>query len=179
MSPLLRRLICVFSLYGLAPLALAADYAQGGHADRTSVAQGGTIAFHIATSIAPFTVEIVNLAQPSQVLTTIPGLTSASSDCTGMWENGCGWPVTTQFSIPAAWPSGYYAARSPTSGGTRSLIFVVRAPLPGHASRVVLVSTTNTYQAYNRFGGKSVYDSISTNGQRAHIVSFNRPYFDN
>lgn len=179
MSRLLRRLICVFSLYALAPLTLAANYAQGGYADRTSVAQGGTIAFHIATSITPFTVEIVNLAQPSQVLTTVTGLTSAPSDCTGMWENGCAWPVTTQFTIPAAWPSGYYGARFPTNGGTRWITFVVRAALPGLASRVVLVSTTNTYQAYNRFGGKSVYDSISTNGERAHIVSFNRPYFDN
>lgn len=179
MSPLLRRLICVFSLCGIAPVALVASYAQGGYADRTSVAQGGTIALHIATSIAPFTVEIVNLAQPAQVLTTITGLTSPPSDCIGMWENGCAWPVTAQFTVPAAWPSGYYAARFPTNGGTRSIIFVVRAALPGLASRVVLVSPTNTYEAYNQFGGKSVYDSISTNGERAHIVSFNRPYFDN
>jgi hypothetical protein len=176
----LRRSICVLSLVCLAPLALAANnYAQGGYADRTSVAQGGTIAFHIATSIAPFTVEIVNLAQPTQVLTTITGLTSAASDCTGMWESGCAWPVTTQLTVPSAWPSGYYAARFPTNGGTRNIIFVVRAAIPGLASRIAVVSPTNTYEAYNQFGGKSVYDSISTNGKRAHIVSFQRPYFDN
>jgi hypothetical protein len=180
MSMLLRRSICVFLLAGFGPLALAAaNYAQGGYADRTSVAQGGTIAFHIATSIAPFSVEIVNLAQPAQVLTTLTGLTSAPSDCTGMWENGCAWPVTTQFTIPSSWPSGYYAARFPTSGGTRNIIFVVRAANPGLASRIVVVSPTNTYEAYNQFGGKSVYDSISTNGKRAHIVSFQRPYYDN
>jgi hypothetical protein len=176
----LARLFCAVVLLAAAPLAVAASiYDRGGYADRTSVLQGGTISFHIATSVSPFTLEIVNLAQPNSVLTTIPSLTSSAIDCNGMWEEGCGWPVTTQFTIPAAWPSGYYAARFPTSGGTRNLTFVVRAANPGIASPVVVVSASNTAQAYNQFGGKSVYDSISTNNQRAHIVSFERPYFDN
>jgi hypothetical protein len=180
MSRSFRRLFCVVALLALGPLAGAANnYSQGGYADRTSVPQGGTIAFHIATSVTPFSLEIVNLAQPAQVLATIGSLTSAASDCTGMWENGCGWPVTAQFTIPSNWPSGYYAGRFPTGLGTRWLVFVVRAANPGLASPIVVVSPTNTWQAYNQFGGKSVYDSISTNGQRAHVVSFRRPYFDN
>jgi hypothetical protein len=176
----LPRWFCAVAILAAAPLAVAASiYDRGGYADRASVPQGGTISFHIATSVSPFTLEIVNLAQPATVLTTIPSLTSSAIDCEGMWEDGCGWPVTTQFTIPAAWPSGYYAARFPTSGGTRNLTFVVRAANPGIASPIVVVSASNTAQAYNQFGGKSVYDSISTNNQRAHIVSFERPYFDN
>jgi hypothetical protein len=175
----ISRLFCAVAVLAAAPLAFASVYDRGGYADRTSVPQGGTIAFHIATSVSPFTLEIVNLAHPNDVLTTIPSLTSTAIDCNGMWEEGCAWPVTTQFTVPSDWPSGFYAGRFPTSGGTRHLIFVVRAANPGIASPVVVVSASNTAQAYNQFGGKSVYDSISTNNQRAHIVSFNRPYFDN
>jgi hypothetical protein len=179
MSTSLRRLFCVLIFLALAPLAIATDFTQGGYADRTSVAQGGTITFRIASSVSPFTLEIVNLAHPTQVLTTIGSLTSAPSDCTGMWESGCGWPGAAQFTIPSNWPSGYYAARFPTGLGTRQIVFVVRAANPGLSSHIVVVSPTNTWQAYNQFGGKSVYDSLSTNGQRAHVVSFLRPYLDN
>jgi Bacterial Ig-like domain (group 3) len=173
------RLICVVIFLALAPIAIATDFTQGGYADRTSVAQGGTITFRIASSIAPFALQIVNLAHPAQVLSTIVSLTSPPSDCAGLWENGCGWPNTAQFTIPSNWPSGYYAARFPTGLGTRQIVFVVRAANPGLASSIVVVSPTNTWQAYNQFGGKSVYDSLSTNGQRAHVVSFLRPYLDN
>lgn len=159
--------------------ATAETWNEGGYTSRTSVLPGQSIDFHIATATSPFSVEIVNLARPSTVLTTLSGLTSAARDCTGMWENGCGWPVTTTFTIPSGWPSGYYAAKFPTSAGTRHTIFIVRSATPGISSRMVAIATTNTYFAYNRFGGKSVYDTLSTDNQRAHIVSLNRPYSDN
>ncbi|HEX6083551.1 MAG TPA: N,N-dimethylformamidase beta subunit family domain-containing protein, partial [Thermoanaerobaculia bacterium] len=159
---------------------MAADYTQGGYADRTSVVQGGTIRFSIATAVAPFALTIVNLARPTQVLRTITGLTAPPRDCTGLWETGCGWPVTTSLTIPSSWPSGYYAARFPIGGGqTRNVIFVVKAAVPGSTSPMVIVSTTNTYTAYNPFGGKSVYDFNSTGRVRAATVSFARPYDDN
>jgi Bacterial Ig-like domain (group 3) len=175
----LVRLFCVVTTLAIAPLALASVWREGGYANRSSVPQGGTITFRIATSVSPFSLEIVNLARPTQVLAMIPNLTSTAIECQGLWETGCGWPATTQFTVPSAWPSGYYAARFPTSGGTRYSFFVVRAANPGLTSPIVVVVATNTYQAYNQFGGKSVYDSISTNGKRAHTVSFDRPYFDN
>lgn len=179
MPPFLSRLFCVLTLLGTAAVQAQTSYTQGGYADRTSVPAGGTIHFRIATATSPFSLQIVNLAQPATVLATIGGLTSAPIDCTGLWENGCGWPVTTAFTVPSNWPSGYYKASFPTSIGTRNILFVVRAANPGLATPVVIVSPTNTWQAYNNFGGKSVYDSLSTDGQRAHVVSWNRPYFDN
>ncbi|MCU1227735.1 MAG: hypothetical protein JWO97_619 [Acidobacteria bacterium] len=174
----LPRLLCIALMLGAIARPLLAVDSEGGYANRTSVAAGDTIEFRIATAMSPFDVELVNLAHPTDVLTTIDGLTSIARDCTGMWETGCGWPLTTQFTVPSTWPSGYYAARFPTSAGTRNIIFVVRAANPGTTSPIVVISPTNTYTAYNQFSGKSVYDTLSTNNQRAHIVSFNRPYAD-
>lgn len=173
-----RALCALVVLSLLAPCAMAQTpvYAEGGYADRHSVVAGETIAFHIATTTSPFALNIVNLAHPATVLQTISGLISAANDCTGKWENGCGWPVTTQFTVPSNWTPGYYAVDFPTSRGTRRIIFVVRAATPGSYAPIVIIQSTNTYVAYNQFGGKSVYDTRSTNNQRAHIVSFLRPY---
>ncbi|HEX8172606.1 MAG TPA: N,N-dimethylformamidase beta subunit family domain-containing protein [Thermoanaerobaculia bacterium] len=147
-------------------------YTQGGYADRMSVLQGGTIAFHISSGVAPFTLQIVNLVQPDTVLATIPNLTAPVRDCTGLYDVGCKWPVTATFTIPASWPSGYYAARIPTTGGTRSIFFVVRAAHP--SAPILMIAATNTYQAYNAFGNRSVYPSNSP--ERSFKVSFDRPF---
>jgi hypothetical protein len=179
MSPLLARAAVLLALIVPTTLALAQSYSEGGYADRHSVVAGGTIAFHISTSVTPFNVEIVNMASQSTVRQTLTGLTSQARDCTGLWENGCAWPVTTTFTVPAVWAPGYYGARFPTVSGTRYILFVVRSPTPGSYAPIAVIQPSNTDVAYNRWGGKSVYDNSSTNGQRAHIVSFDRPYHDN
>jgi len=179
MRPVSLRVALLLALACSAPLASAQNqYAEGGYADRRSVTVGGNISFHIATATSPFAVQIVNLASPFTTLQTISGLVSQARNCTNMWENGCGWPVTTVYTVPTNFTPGYYAARFPTSAGTRNILFVVRPAVPGSYAPIAIIQPTHSDLAYNRFGGKSVYDTISDNGQRAHIVSSNRPYFD-
>ena len=174
------RAALLLTLTFTASLALAQpfNYSQGGYADKHSVASGETIAFHIASSMSPFDVEIVNMASQFTVLQKITGLSSQANDCTGKWENGCQWPVTTTFTVPSNFVPGYYAARFPTGAGTRHILFVVRAAVPGSYAPIAVIQPSYSDVAYNRFGGKSVYDTISDDGQRAHIVSFNRPYHE-
>jgi hypothetical protein len=152
-------------------------YTQGGYADRTSVAQGSSINFRIATSSTPFAVEVVNLASPDTVLRTIPNLTSAPRDCTGLSSDGCNWPVTMTLDVPANWPSGYYAARFPTAFGVKYIFFVVKAAVPGSTAKTLIAVSTHTYLAYNLFGNLNVYPSNSPN--RIGEVSYDRPYHDN
>jgi hypothetical protein len=51
----------------------------------------------------------------------------------------------------------------------------VREPAGQHAT-ALLVAPVNTWQAYNPWGGKSLYDFQSTNNVPAVKVSFNRPF---
>ena len=180
MPPALARaaFLAVLLLIAAPSSAQIPVYAEGGYADKHSVAAGGTIAFHIASASSPFKVEIFDVTAPYSVLQTINGLSSSANDCTDDWENGCLWPVTTTFTVPTVWKPGFYAARFPTSRGTRHIFFVVRATSPGAHAPIVILQNSNTDTAYNDFAGKSVYDSRSTNNQRAHIVSFDRPYRD-
>jgi hypothetical protein len=73
------------------------------------------------------------------------------------------------------WVSGIYLVKltASTSGAQAYIIFVVRDDT--RTSDFLFQSSVTTYQAYNNWGGKSLYDFNSVRG-RAYKVSFNRPY---
>ena len=93
------------------------------------------------------------------------------------WWRGAGWPAATSLAIPTDWRSGCYrlelsAASSPpdaasklhalVTGGTGtdaeftySVLLVVRAATP--TSSIVFKLSSNSYYAYNNWGGHSLY----------------------
>ncbi len=90
------------------------------------------------------------------------------------------WPVTDAIAVGSGWVSGYYTAdliltSGPEAGHGSRTDFVVRAPSSGHSQMLVQVPV-NTWEAYNPWGGKSVYDFNSTGHRQANHVSFDRPY---
>jgi N,N-dimethylformamidase beta subunit-like protein len=91
-----------------------------------------------------------------------------------------GWPVTDTVSVPDTWVTGYYyAGLLVTSGGddtgARGYVpFVVREPAARH-SQILVQVPVNTWQAYNPWGGKSLYPFNSAGGEPAQRVSFDRP----
>jgi hypothetical protein len=85
--------------------------------------------------------------------------------------NGCQWSVAYQLVVPADWISGVYIARfTGSSGDTTDVLFVVKAAGPGRNSKIVMAVTVNTAQAYNDWGGTSLYTD-----PRSPAVSFDRP----
>jgi hypothetical protein len=74
---------------------------------------------------------------------------------------GCGWPRATQVTVGAEWPSGYYevVVRTDAARIAHEAVgfFVVRAPHPD-PDRPLLALCTNTYNAYNDFGGRNLYE---------------------
>lgn len=95
-------------------------------------------------------------------------------------SNGCGWPVSVEVPVGDDWPSGMYLITLRATGTDAAIgtaiapdrtvghaMFVVRAARPTAAA--LLVVATNTYNAYNNWGGCSLY----TGG---HQVSFDRPF---
>jgi hypothetical protein len=90
------------------------------------------------------------------------------------------WPVTDTVRIPDDAVSGYYLARvvltsGDPAGKAGTVPFVVRPP-PAQRSRVLVQVPVNTWEAYNAWGGKSLYDFNSTDFHRANHISFDRPY---
>jgi NHL repeat len=86
---------------------------------------------------------------------------------TGLIE--CAWPVTFTIRTDPSWTTGVYVVAMTRADGPQSyVVFVVRAD-ERKAAAVVQTSVT-TWQAYNAWGGKSLYVGP------AQEVSFDRPY---
>jgi hypothetical protein len=95
---------------------------------------------------------------------------------TGLTE--CGWRPTLSFAIPQALASGVYLAKLHGSDGSQSdCIFVVRAAM---AARALVELPTATWEAYNGWGGDSLYpggEPVEATGSTQGVeVSYDRPY---
>lgn len=85
------------------------------------------------------------------------------------WQTGCGWATTLANTIPSTWPSGLYSAQCTATGSPPfHIVFAVR---PGAQRRpFAVLANTNTWNAYNGWGGRSKYTSPP-----AATLSFLRP----
>lgn len=95
---------------------------------------------------------------------------------TGLTE--CNWHPTLSFVIPSALASGVYIARLQSSAGAlRDCLFVVRA---AHPAPLLAQLPTSTYEAYNGWGGDSLYPGgrpVGLTGTTQGVaVSYDRPY---
>jgi hypothetical protein len=107
------------------------------------------------------------------------------------YRRGCDdlWVTADSFSIPSTWPSGFYYAKLRVQGhdSVGYIPFVVRAASAGDSSKILCVIAWNTYQAYNYWGGGSLYYFTGLFGSEdtsqgtpsikmIKTVSFRRPF---
>jgi hypothetical protein len=98
---------------------------------------------------------------------------------TGLTDCG-NWAVSAAWTVPANATSGVYLAKlvreDPDDGRASHIAFIVRDDDGG--SDVLLQTSDTTWQAYNTYGGNSLYAGGSTTPPmpRAHKVSYNRPF---
>ena len=86
------------------------------------------------------------------------------------------WPMAFVVTIPASAPTGVYVVKLVSSAGSTFAPLVVREPVP--RAPILYTVSTNTYQAYNTWGGTSLYVNRRSDwsAPRAYAVSFDRPY---
>ena len=138
-----------------------------------TVAPGETIALHVSCRADRYDIEIHRWGGTRELVWSaadLAGEEQATPDDAD--ANGCGWPVAVDVPVGEHWRSGFYlvtltAHGAPADRAVGYAGFVVRAG--GRRARALLVLATNTYNAYNSWGGRSLY----TGGSR---VSFLRPF---
>ena len=157
-----------------------------GYASLASVTANNQISVFVNTTDPTYTLQIYRMgwyngAGARQVLgpITLNGVrqpTPAPDPITGLLE--CNWTNPYVLTVPSAssWPSGVYLVKltGSNSGKQSYIIFVVRDDT--RSSKYLFQTAVMTYQAYNAWGGKSLYAFNSTSAQPAYKVSFNRPY---
>ncbi len=159
-----------------------------GYAGHVSYAPSEELTLHVSTTAPVFSAEIVRLGATNQSVWTspaVPGREQLVPEDAA--SHGCRWPVAVTLKIPLDWRSGYYQVsfRARDSGGKFSqrnsrtaestCFFVLRPAEPGRNSKILLQLSTHTYNAYNNWGGTSLYAYNSRDGNQGHRVSFERP----
>ena len=154
-----------------------------GYASLTSVDKGQNIAFYVSTSAANYSIDVYRMGYYAglgarQVNARIrrAGHLQVTPVPNSAGTVECDWTDPYALQIPGDWVSGVYLAKltEDTQGKQSYIVFVVRDD--ARVSDYLFQSSVTTYQAYNNWGGKSLYDFNSQGEVRASKVSFNRPY---
>ena len=183
-----RDLLRAAAVAGVAPFSQSVsrateqsfDSAIEGYVFPLSYQAGEKVRFYVSTTAPRYSIEIAREGASREIMWSKEALAGKQHPIpTDSSLSGCRWPVAWELSVPASWKSGYYQVKlraENASGSTDECdtFFVVRSALPGRKSKILLQLTTNTYNAYNNFGGYSLYQSgsLPLEGVR---VSFERP----
>jgi hypothetical protein len=164
-----------------------------GYASETSVAPGESFHLHVAAPPGSrYRVLVYRLGWyrgiGGRLIVCVPGCRSSHAaiaqppattpgSVTGLFR--APWRVTDRVEIPPDAVSGYYEAELEIVGGVYagavgSVPLIVRQSPGAPASAVLVQVPVNTWEAYNPWGGKSLYQFGAS--MHAVEVSFDRPF---
>jgi len=167
-----------------------------GYTSQVSVAPGDRVELHVSTDrSARYRVEIYRLGwyggEGGRLILCRPGCgldEAGSAQSIPPFDPATGyvdahWPVTDSIRVGDDWVSGYYVANLVLANGAyagrgSSVPFVVRASAKAAAAAILVQASVNTWQAYNDWGGMSLYHGPTGAScwPACTHVSFNRPY---
>ncbi|WP_433380437.1 N,N-dimethylformamidase beta subunit family domain-containing protein [Actinoplanes sp. CA-142083] len=186
-APLINPIACENSKPGTPAstwdISGSGSTALQGFSTQISVNAGETVNFKIKSTATSYRLDIYRMGyyggNGARLITTVspvgrqtqPNCLSDSS--TGLVDCG-NWAVSASWAVPSTAVSGIYFARLVRTDGTSGashIPFVVRDD--SSHSGVVFQTSDSTWQAYNQYGGNSLY--VGSPAGRAYKVSYNRP----
>jgi hypothetical protein len=153
-----------------------------GYAGRSSAPPGARVALKVSTTSPRFHVEAYRLgwyrgdrARLVWASPTVPGRRQARPSFADHPRRTVEARWRTSLRLPTAgWPPGAYLLKLVTSNGWQAYVpYFVRSK--SARGRLALVAPVTTWQAYNSWGGYSLYEGPSGD-RRAWAVGFDRPY---
>lgn len=147
-----------------------------GYPSALSTAQGGSVGINVSTTFSNYTATVVRVAPSASGPVTVVNPTSYTGRLqmlpSGYRSNGCGWSADFTVPVPTSWQSGIYAAQLRSSSGVPfDAVFCVRPAAP--QQRIAVIVPTNTYNAYNTWGGHDQY-TVGQNGVQ-RVITLMRP----
>ena len=163
----------------------AGDSNIEGYAAEISVDQGQPVQFKVNTNAIDYRLDIYRLGYYNglgarKVATVQPSLVpfaqpSPIEDLTTGLVDAGNWSTTATWNVPTTAVSGVYVAklvREDGIAGANHIVFVVRDD--DGASDLLFQTSDTTWQAYNNWGGSSLYNGYPDG--RAYKLSYNRPF---
>ncbi|MER6945624.1 N,N-dimethylformamidase beta subunit family domain-containing protein [Nonomuraea sp. NPDC000554] len=148
-----------------------------GFADQVSVLPGQRFRLRVSTTAPRFTVHVFRMGvNPTEVWESgkIPGVRQEPPKTVQGMVTAAHWKPSLTVET-TGWREGAYLVRLDAStGGQRYVPITVRSA--STQGRVVLVNAVTTWQAYNSWGGRSLYTGPGGFDDRSRKVTFDRPY---
>ncbi|MEE9414374.1 MAG: N,N-dimethylformamidase beta subunit family domain-containing protein [Acidimicrobiales bacterium] len=145
-----------------------------GYCGELSYVQGDELTLHVSAKTERFDVVIERWGAARTEVWRSDNVAAVFSPAPGDADSrGCRWPVSLTVEIADSWRSGFYLVTLTAIGASdgRNVAhagFVVRPSRSNRRNDALLVLATNTWNAYNPWGGCSLYTG-------AVEVSFKRP----
>ena len=128
-----------------------------------SAAAGDRVALHLSSAGGrPVSVEVARVGATREVVHRESDLVVGDHPTPGdASTSGCGWPVAADVLVDPSWRSGYYEVLltiEVDGQDRRDRAFFVLRPDPSTTKATMLWAlATNTWHAYNDFGGRNLY----------------------
>jgi hypothetical protein len=156
-----------------------------GYASAASVNKGGSITFYVTVNPAqPYTMDFFRMGYyqglGGRLMLHVDPLNGIQQSSCPVLDGStfllsCNWTPSYSLTVPVTWTDGIYLVVLTNASGYQNYIdFVVRND--SRTAALLYQQSVNTYEAYNNWGGRSLYGYNSTEGRRAYKVSFDRPY---
>ena len=145
-----------------------------GYCGRLGYGHGDLVSVHVSTRSTHYDVRVERWGASREVVWEATGLAGEYFEPPiDADAEGCGWPSGVDFAVDEAWRSGFHlvtlrAHEAPAGRDVAYAAFVVRGRISDRAAALYVLDT-NTWHAYNTWGGRSLY----TGG---HRVSHARPF---
>ena len=157
------------------------------YTDKLSFLPGEMIGFRVSSPEPAFACRISRLGAQQVVVFEQDGYSAAPQEIPDdVYRTGCQWPVAFELNVPGEWMSGYYRVQLIAEHTDCEHFVVIKNPTPGRQAKLALVLATNTYHAYNAWGGMCLYGTddpktitnpkLDLKGDRSPILSLDRPF---
>jgi hypothetical protein len=151
------------------------------YATPISAAPGDAVSVHVSTSDS-YRLTVYRLGwyggAGARLVTCLPTCDANEQGIvqpqrSGLSGGAAGWAATDVIQTGADWTSGYYLVEAVLAhGGVATAFFVLHDRPDAPASQIVVQVPVNTWEAYNTWGGASLYSFL---GPRSIAVSLERP----
>lgn len=148
-----------------------------GYSDRISYFSGETIQLKVHAPNKRFSVSFFRHGKEMKNYFQTGYMTGSSQNYFGdSYRAGAFWKTSYSYKLPLNWPTGMYSAKLSDGTNEFHVTFIIKERTLQRDDIAVLAST-NTWEAYNNWGGKSLYSYSYVNGTRKYneVVSSNRP----
>jgi putative cell wall-binding protein len=146
-----------------------------GYSDKKSYTPGQTIDLFIHSPAANYSIDFIRFGQQNNLVHSVRSIPGKKQNYySDAYAEGALWEKSYSYQIPSNWSSGMYAAKIFDGKNEFYITFIVKDK---SSKNIAVLASTNTWEAYNSWGGKSLYSHERKNNKLYYkeIVSFQRP----